>query len=279
MKLFQSKVTCMYGQQIHTSGASGMPSLEYPNGGGYCYHDFIEIELFCEGGGIHHLNSIPYQVQRGYFYLLMPGDYHYYSLDESVHFRLYNIKLDAALPAPAILSALTDLPKPYAVYLEGSAFETVLREVECLHGAVREYGDGNLYTRNIAERIIILLIQQMQVGLHRAEEHLPASIRAIVDYVNQHYRESITSDDMGVLTGLTPHYFSSYFKKQTGIVFCDYVNRVRLFHAKDLLDTTALSMKEIAHAVGFESQGYFTRMFTKQFGIPPTQYRKEKLLQ
>ena len=94
MKLFQSQITCMYGQQIHTSGGSGFPSLVYPIGGGYCYHDFIEIELFCEGAGIHHLNSVPYQVKKGYFYLLMPGDYHYYSLDESVFFHLHNIVKD-----------------------------------------------------------------------------------------------------------------------------------------------------------------------------------------
>lgn len=278
MKLFQPKSTCMYGHDVHITEPQGMPSIEYPNAGGYCYHDFIEIEFFTEGAGIHYLNSVPWRVCSGYFYLLMPGDYHYYSLDESVYFHLYNIKVDASLPAISILQSLAAYPRPYAVYLEGEEYETVLREVMYLQDYWKErYSRGKNpvddMTRNITERIILLLLRNLKLPERAVAASVPQEIRSIVDYVDCHYRDAITSDDMAQLTGLSAHYFSDYFKKHTGCTFCDYVNQVRLFRAKALLDTTDLSVKEIADAVGFHSQAYFSRMFTRQFSVSPREYR------
>lgn len=278
MKLFQSKTTCMYGHDIHVSLANGFPNVDYPNGGGYCYHDFIEIEFFTEGAGIHHLNGIPYRVHKGYFYLLMPGDYHYYGLDESQRFRLTNIKVDVSVPSSSILEGLTAYPRPYAVYLEGEEYETVLREVRYLNEYWHNRCDRGKnpvddMTRNITERIMLLLLRNLKQPERTVTTHIPQEIRTIIDYVDRHYHEQITSDDMAALTGLSAHYFSDYFKKHTGCAFCDYVNQVRLFRAKSLLETTELSVKEIADAAGFRSHPYFSRMFSKHFSVSPREYR------
>ena len=278
MKLFQPKSTCMYGYEVHVTNPCGMPSVKYPNGGGYCYHDFIEIEFFVEGAGIHYQNSIPWRVRSGYFYLLMPGDYHYYALDESVYFNIYNIKVDAALPASSIMESLSAYPRPYAVYLEGEEYETVLREVRYLYDYWHDRYDRGKnpvddMTRNITERIILLLLRNLKQPERTVFASVPQEIRSIVEYVDRHYRDAITSDDMARLTGLSPHYFSDYFKKHTGCAFCDYVNQVRLFRAKALLETTDLSVKEIADAAGFHSQAYFSRMFARQFSVSPREYR------
>ena len=108
------------------------------------------------------------------------------------------------------------------------------------------------------------------------ERAIPPEIRNITAYIDQHYQEAISSETMARITGVTPHYFSEYFKKQCGICFCDYVNQVRLFRAMNLLDTTDLSIKEIAASVGFYSQAYFTRMFTRHFSLSPRDYRQKK---
>ncbi len=278
MKLFQSRATHMDGQAISVSYGAGYPSMVYPNGGGYCYHDFIEIEFFASGSGIHHLNGVPYLVEAGYFYILMPGDYHYYSLDESVPFEIYNIKLDTSVPSDEILKMLESGSHPIAAYLEGEEYETVIREMEFLnkhwlYKKSRGEDPEDALTRNCAERVILLFMQNAVSGEGSDKSAFPNEIKAIIDYVGKHFGEQITSDDMAELTGLTPHYFSSYFKKHSGVAFCDYVNRVRLFRAARLLVLTELSVKEIADASGFRSQAYFSRLFAKQFGIPPLAYR------
>lgn len=281
MKVFQSQIACLYGHSIHVSQAEGMPSLTYPNGGGYCYHDFIEIEFFSAGAGIHHLNGIPYRVRGGYFYLLMPGDFHYYDLDESAYFKLYNIKLDASQPSDTVKELLAGFPRPYAVYLEGDEFDTVLREIQYLYDYWsdrnnRKKNPVDAMTCNIAERIILLLIRNLKQPQKAVSASVPQEVRNITEYIDQHFHEPITPEVLAPIAGVTPHYFSEYFKKQCGICFCDYVNQVRLFRAMHLLDTTELSVKEIAGSVGFRSQAYFTRMFTRQFSLSPREYRQKK---
>ena len=282
MKLFQSQTTHMYGYPLYVSGGvTAYPNNDYPNGGGYCYHDFIEIELFTCGEGIHHFNSIPYRVKGGYFYLLMPGDYHYYNLDESRLFQLYNIKLDAAYPQREIMELLSTYPRPYAVYLDGEEYETVLREVHMLYDYWysrynRKENPVDAMSRNMAERILLLLIRNLGQPERSVMASVPSRIRNITAYIDKHYRESISIETMARFTNLTPHYFSDYFRKQYDISFSDYVNLVRLFHAIELLDTTDMSVKEISGTVGFHSQAYFTRRFTRQFSLSPSEYRQKK---
>jgi len=271
----------MGAQDVVVTYGEGYPTESYPNGGAYCYHDFIEIEFFASGGGLHYLNGIPYRVDRGYFYLLMPGDYHYYSLDESVQFGIYNVKIDIAVPSEEVIKKLDTYPRPLAIYLEGEEYLTVLREMEFLycHSKARLTVDGEISEaifKNSVERIILLLMQNMNKDERHVKASLPHEIKIIVDYVNKNFKRQITSEDMSAVTGLTPHYFSSYFKKHSGVAFCDYVNRVRLFYAEKLLLTTSLSVKEIAGAAGFSSQAYFTRLFTKQFEMSPAAYRSRK---
>ena len=73
---------------------------------------------------------------------------------------------------------------------------------------------------------------------------------------------------------MNPFYFSSYFKKQTGRNFKDFLNAVRLNHALELLVGTDLRSYEIAEEVGFKDSRYFTELFSRAYGRTPTAYRK-----
>jgi two-component system response regulator YesN len=93
-------------------------------------------------------------------------------------------------------------------------------------------------------------------------------------YIAEHYREQIKLEDVARQVHLNPVYFSTIFKKETGMNFSDYLINYRLDVAKDLLKTTGLSMAEIAGAVGYLDTKYFSKLFTKVVGIKPSEYRK-----
>ena len=276
MKLFQSQIMCMGKEKIIANCLDFYASDEYPNGGGYCYHDFIEIEFFFRGQGIHYLNGVPYQVCKGMCYLLLPGDYHYYELTEGEHCRICNIKLDVSIPSPAILQQLQSLPRPYVAVVDDETYTQLQRELELLSTYCSENPTPDLLSTNIAERVMILLIKNLKQSGSDTKVPFQEALQTVIDHVNTHYHQSITSVEMAKLTGLSTHYFSTYFKNHTGLTFCDYINRVRLFRALDLMETTTLSLKEIAFMVGFSSQAYFTRMFTRFFSVSPMQHRKNK---
>lgn len=92
-------------------------------------------------------------------------------------------------------------------------------------------------------------------------------------YIQKHYREKITLENVATHTFFSPGYLSNLFKEETGESFVGYINRVRVETSKSLLLQTDRSLIDIATACGFEDQSYFARVFKKVTGISPSKYR------
>ena len=97
----------------------------------------------------------------------------------------------------------------------------------------------------------------------------------IKNYVDFHYEKDLTQEFVASLFRLNRSYLSSAFKARTGTSFVDYVNQVRISHAKEMLKKTDKKTYQIAQAVGYENAKYFFRVFKKMEGITPEQYRNQ----
>ncbi|MCK7607551.1 response regulator transcription factor [Geobacillus stearothermophilus] len=95
------------------------------------------------------------------------------------------------------------------------------------------------------------------------------------DYIDRHYAEPLTLEEVAEQAGMSPYYFSKLFKEQFGITFIDYVTNVRIERAKEALAETDQSLKEICFSVGYNDPNYFSRVFKKQTGLSPSEYRKK----
>ena len=94
-------------------------------------------------------------------------------------------------------------------------------------------------------------------------------------YISDHFAESgLSVDDICSHLGVGTSYFSSVFKKDTGVSFVTYLTRVRMEEAKRLLDTTDEKSYVIAGMVGYEEPNYFSYVFKKHFGVSPSKYRQ-----
>lgn len=102
-------------------------------------------------------------------------------------------------------------------------------------------------------------------------------LEQVSKYVEKHYMEDISLGVIGDQVGLSPKYFSRYFKEQTGVPFSQYVNRFRVDRAKRLLAEPQSQVKLVAQQVGFENVNTFIRVFKSFEGISPGIY-KETLL-
>lgn len=92
-------------------------------------------------------------------------------------------------------------------------------------------------------------------------------------YISEHFNEPINLEDVASHVHLHPSYFSTMFKQSTGSSFKEYLNMVRIEESKRLLSNTDFSIIDIAVAVGFEDQSYFSKVFKKYTGLTPKQYR------
>ncbi len=101
------------------------------------------------------------------------------------------------------------------------------------------------------------------------------TIREIQRFVDTHYHENITTQDVANHIMINPDYFSLYFKKHTGENFTQYLRRYRLEKACDLLKNTDLKISVIAEQISYKSLTHFYELFFKQYGMTPAEYRKQ----
>ena len=142
-----------------------------------------------------------------------------------------------------------------------------------LMDAAREAPDYRAVTRLFRQALDELY--EKMAGQVRKNEH--KDIRRVMDYISEHYRENLTLDVLAKHIHMNSFYFSSYFKKQVGQNFKDYLNRVRMEHAMELLLSTDKRSYEIADEVGFRDYRYFNEVFSRYYGKTPAAYRKEFL--
>lgn len=92
-------------------------------------------------------------------------------------------------------------------------------------------------------------------------------------FVRCHLEEKISLKDIAEFVHLNPSYFSRMFKKETGEGFIEYVTRMKMEKAKELLDNTTKSVEQIAIELSFDSKSYFLKTFKKQIGMSPNAYK------
>lgn len=100
-----------------------------------------------------------------------------------------------------------------------------------------------------------------------------APIREAIQHIAVHYSEPLTLVDVAGLSGLSPSYFSSLFKRAMGIHYQEYLSRVRIEEAKYLLSATDYPLSQIAVSVGYSDQSSFSKAFKRVTGLTPNQYR------
>lgn len=96
----------------------------------------------------------------------------------------------------------------------------------------------------------------------------------ISQYIELHYMENLYLDHMAEVLDTSSKYFSNYFKKTFGVNYVEYLNKVRLSHAREYLKSTDLSIAEIGEKTGYTNSSTFTTTFKKYCGVSPSEYRK-----
>lgn len=115
------------------------------------------------------------------------------------------------------------------------------------------------------------LISNQIILQHQNAE--PPVITRAKDYIAAHQTEDLSLAQVARAVNTSTFYFCKMFKRVTGLNFTDYVSRVRIEKAKNLLLNRNLRVSEIAYEVGFQSLTHFNRVFKKILGLSPTQYR------
>lgn len=111
----------------------------------------------------------------------------------------------------------------------------------------------------------------------KKEEQSESVISKAKAYIDQNFSRELSLDEVSRNVNISPYYFSKLFKEEAGENFIEYLTRVRITHAKELLRNPALSIKEICVMSGYSDPNYFSRIFKKQEDLTPSEYRERML--
>lgn len=190
----------------------------------------------------------------------------------------------------------TDKTEVYWIHFTGSDVKTILKEhgfADNQHifpvGTSLEY--EHIFKQIILElqrcqqdyeEMLALLLRHLLILFHRElkrdhalkNEYLDHEMDTAVSYFNENYNRDINIEAYAASRGMSVSWFIRNFKKYTGTTPMQFITSIRITNAQMLLETTNYAINEIARIVGYDNPLYFSRLFRKQKGCSPSQYRK-----
>lgn len=104
-------------------------------------------------------------------------------------------------------------------------------------------------------------------------------IEKSLKYIHENYKQKLPLQAVSSYVFLNPQYFSRVFKKEVGVTYIDYVNKLKIEHACKMLETTDYPAYRISSECGFTDPSYFNRVFVQQMNMTPKAYRRKHLSQ
>ncbi len=132
---------------------------------------------------------------------------------------------------------------------------------------------NNYQLMNLMRIVLTVLYRVSYSHLDRKSSN---SFNKILDYVYENYARPLSNKELAIQFNYHPNYISQLFTQHTGISLHQYLLRIRVRQALYLLQTTELSVSEVATKVGFGSTSYFCQYFKKSTGYSPASFKLNK---
>jgi len=230
-------------------------------------HEYYEVEYVTKGSGTVIINNVPHNFTVGDAWFCTSTDFHETIINEDTDLTNVSFKIDWIE---------TEL-------LNNLLFGTVIKNYnpsklnevckECEH---EDYGSA-LYIKYLLNCILMDFVRKIkEENIQDSYSRFSPIINQALRYIQSHFSEDISLNDVAVSVGLSPSYFSSRFHNELNISFQSYLINLRLETAAKFLISTSYSVTDICFVSGFNNYVNFTKAFKKKYNKTPIQYRKQK---
>ena len=231
-----------------------------------------QLLYVASGKTVFSFNGEPKEVAAGHMVLFQPRQeqrYEYFAVDRPevywVHFTGSDVR--------NILRHY-DIPLDRNVIYSGSSatyaylFKEMINELQTCRTGYQELLE--MYLR----QIFLLVQRSWEERKPTVSSYLQEEIDYARKYFNEHYNEDISIEEYAQSRGMSVSWFLRNFKQMTMKSPMQYILAIRINNAVSLLETTDYNVTEISTIVGYENPLYFSRIFKKQKGVSPSEYRK-----
>ncbi|MCK4515119.1 MAG: helix-turn-helix domain-containing protein, partial [Spirochaetaceae bacterium] len=253
------------------------------------YHDYLEIFYVCSGSGTFRTGNRQLNVEAGD--VVVVGNSTFHSLESSVDQAFIIIAL-YFLPELIYRPGESTVDFDYLIpfYSDDIEFNPRIPSEDKVCACVYErmmaihhelHARRNYFPAAVKNQICEILLElvryyrQFSADLQRRGElkRQIDRLNGTLHFLKVHYQKPITLNQIAAVACVSPSYFCKLFKKVTGHSFTDYLRRMRVDSAKDLLLNSDLSISRVGEQVGLENHSYFDRTFRQLTGLSPTEFR------
>ncbi|MNC09320.1 Arabinose operon regulatory protein [compost metagenome] len=236
------------------------------------FHDYYVFGYIEQGKRYLQCNNEEYILSSGDVVIFNPHDPHACEAVDgrALDYRCINIQPEILRNYVLEITGLDYLPQFTQNVLCQSELALSLHD---LHQRIIE-GESDFQK----EELFLFFLEQLlreysDVDTPSPSQELASEIRIICEYIEAHYAQSITLDQLSGLTGLSKYHLLRLFTRQKGISPYSYLETIRISQAKKLLEQGMFPL-EVALQTGFSDQSHFTNFFKKLIGLTPKQYMR-----
>lgn len=229
------------------------------------FHDEYSIALITSGNHNFTCNKTEFHASSGDIRLINPGDIHvcksktwgYITFTPDANFvETFSQSCQKELHNISFTNPVIHNKKLTKLFID-------------LNSAKKEWQD-NLMAENILEELIVNLISSYSNNEIKNNQisYSKKRLAESIEYMQNHYNENLTLEELAKLTGLSKYHFLRKFKEQYNMTPHAYLLQIRIQNAKNMLRDKR-TLTDIAFSCGFSDQSHFTRVFNKIFGMSP----------
>lgn len=240
-------------------------------------HNHMEIAYIMSGKAIFNINNRSYEVEEGDIILINP-EYEHYGMPVSVekpsleffvgfsNFKFNNMEENTLfLNEYPIIKTTASSRKKFI-----DLIEDIMKE-----NSSNQTGKDFMLKSYLTQFILLSIREKKQENTTFSETKKSTISKEIQSYFHEHFAEKISLEQIAKNLYLSPFYISKVFKEEIGETPINYLIKIRLENAKDLLlNQQNLSIKEISSIVGYEDAYHFSKSFKKYYGLSPAEYKK-----
>ncbi len=234
------------------------------------FHEYYVIGFIEKGQRFLSCKNKEYTIKPGDLLLFNPRDNHTCEqIDgKTLDYRCINIQPEIMTKLVFEITGKEYLPYFTPQVIFHSELVPLLRE---LHQMIMQKEKDFRKEETFFFLLEQLIEEYTEQGVPTEKVDQSTQLMAICDFLEMHYMESITLDDLCVLTGLSKYYLLRSFTKQKGISPYSYLETIRINKAKKMLEQGELPI-DVALQTGFTDQSHFSNFFKRFIGLTPKQY-------
>lgn len=238
------------------------------------WHDFYEVELIIDGKATEFINGNPYKTQKGTLTIIPPGAFHGYSISGDF-LKLRTFCFSETLLSSEIKRKFDKLNSPLLFELNSFQINELQHNLDKIESIIETSQFQYDIVRRITEIYLIMLCEKCK-NLYNKDKLNNRQIElvcVVIEYIEEHFSEQISRDKLADALNYSPAYFSSIFKKISGVSLSEHIKAVRMRKAMDLMLNSDLPISTIIKDIGYNSPSLFYKTFHSHFNINPKDVR------